>query len=283
MNRDIRTVSLAGATGTLGREVHRELIARGLSVRRLVRFDAAPGDRLCDLRDPDTLRGVCDGVDAVVSCAGAAMRLSGWNDRAGFEEIDFRGNDNLLAVAKGAGVKKFVYVSLAHGREMMHTAYARGHERFVDSLAGAGIPYTVVRPTGLFAFFSEILRFAARGRGIVAGSGAARTNPIHEADAAIACSNALLADLTDLPVGGPVIYTRLEIVHLAFRALQLPPRIQSAPVWAFRAAAPLMRIFNPRIAALVEFGLAVSQVDCIAPAFGTRRLDRYFGELAGRQ
>jgi uncharacterized protein YbjT (DUF2867 family) len=273
-------VLLAGGTGKLGRHVARELTARGYGVRRIVRSQPGPGDWLGDLRWAPSLHGAFDGVDSVISCAGAAMRLDNWRDRAGFRDVDYEGNRNLIEAANKVGVRKFVYVSLANGQQFLSTQYARAHEDTVAFLQATGLRFTVVRPTGLFSFFGEILRMARDGRGAVVGKGTARTNPIHDIDAARACVDALMPDeRTDFPVGGPITYTRAEIVELAFRALGRTPAVRRIPGWAMAPVPKLLRVVNPRIAALVEFGIAVAQQDCLAPAYGRLTLDEYYREL----
>lgn len=280
---DMRTVLLAGATGVLGRHVARELTARGYRVRRLMRTGAGPGDWLGDLRRAPSVQGAFEGVDAVISCAGASMRLDNWSDRQTFHEVDWLGNRNLLDAAQRHGVGKFVYVSLASGPELRHTAYAEAHERVVDALAASGLPYTVVRPTGLHSFFGEVLKMAARGRAFVVGDGSSRTNPIHEADAARACVEALMSPAPELCAGGPTVYSRGDIASLAFWALGRTPVIHHCPAWALGLAPLLLRVFHPRIAALVEFGVAVSQVDVIAPPFGVVSLEDSLRRMAGGQ
>ncbi len=69
--------------------------------------------------------------------------------------------------------------------------YARAHESFVVLLRDSGLPSTVVRPTGFFSVFGESLHMARKGRGILIGSGGARTNPVHEEDVAAVCVEAL--------------------------------------------------------------------------------------------
>ena len=264
-------ILLAGASGSLGRSVE-PLLRERHEVRRLAR-------PLHDLCRPATLKNVCAGVDVVVSCAGASMRLDRFGDRTAFASVDYSGNRNLLAEAREAGVRRFVYVSLASGRELRSTAYAQAHEDFVDELERSGISYAVVRPTGFFCFCNELLRMAKRGRGILVGDSSARTNPIDEREVARACVEAVESDERgDLPVGGPEILTRREMVELAFRALNKAPRLTTLPGWALTAPAATLRPFNPRIAALWEFGGAVSQTDVIAPRYGTRRLADYWGE-----
>src|SRR6185436_20632734 len=87
-----------------------------------------PDVAVADLTDPASLANVCDGVDAVISCAGASMNINDFSDRKSFQDVDYRGNLNLLIEAKRACVQKFVYVSLANAGELLQTEYAAAHE-----------------------------------------------------------------------------------------------------------------------------------------------------------
>jgi nucleoside-diphosphate-sugar epimerase len=66
-----------------------------------------------DLTDPDSLRGVCDGVDAVVHCA---SQVGGDPDL--LRRVNDLGTAALVEQARRAGVGRFVYLSTAavHGR-----------------------------------------------------------------------------------------------------------------------------------------------------------------------
>ncbi|MFN0087166.1 MAG: SDR family oxidoreductase [Blastocatellia bacterium] len=279
-------VLIAGATGQLGRAVTARLKAEGFEVRALVRRpeglrgaavdETAPGD----LTKPETLAGVCHGVDVALSCAGASMSVNALGDRKSFYEVDYQGNINLLREAARARVGKFVYVSLAGGESLRRTEYADAHERFVADLRASGIPGTVVRPTGFFSFYREILKFASRGRGLVIGDGERRTNPIHEADVAAACVEAISRDAPEMIVGGPEVFTRREIVELAFAALGRKPNLLALSPGLFSLMIRPLRLINRRVHALVEFGIAVTQQDVVAPAFGDRRLRDYYEEAA---
>lgn len=278
-------VLVAGASGQLGRHVVEELRRRGTHVRALTRHPGrltAPADEAArgDLLDPASLRAACDGVDAVFSCAGASMSLGSLRDRSGPMAVDFAGNRNLLAAARDAGVRRFAYVSVYGGGAMRGLEYTGAHERFVDALAASGIDHTVIRPTGFFSFFGEIARMAAKGRGVVIGSGRARTNPIHDADLARVCADALADGDAVVEAGGPEVFTREEIVLAAFRAVGREPRITRVPPGVFRGAAAILRPAHPRLAALLAFGAEISQVDCVAPARGTHRLEEWFRRFA---
>ena len=284
----MRKVLVAGATGTLGRAVVRRLKKEGHWVRGLgrsvPRLRGLPLDETFegDLTDAESLRGCCDGVDAVLSCAGASMQLGDLGDRRSFEAVDFAGNRNLLAVARRPEVGKFVYVSLHAADRLLQTEYARAHERFVALLRESGLPSTVVRPTGFFSVFGEILHMARKGRGVLIGSGEARTNPVHEEDVATACVQALERPGAEIPVGGPEVMSRRRIAELAFEVLGTRPRITSVPPWMFHALVAPARLWNRRLHALMVFGAAVSVVDVVAPTVGRRDLRSYFRELAER-
>ena len=279
-------VLVAGASGQLGRHVVDELRRRGVRVRALSRNPArlpAPANEAVrgDLLDPASLAAACEGVDAVFSCAGASMDLNDITDRRGPLQVDWEGNHNLLRAAQTAGVRRFGYVPVFGGREMRHLEYTDAHERIVDALAASGLETTIIRPTGFFSFFGEIVKMARRGRGIVIGDGAARTNPVHDADVARAPADALLDGTREVSIGGPETFSRDEIVRLAFRAIGREPRVTHVPPSVFRGMAAVTRPFNRRLAALLAFGAEVSQVDCVAPAHAGRRLEDFFRTYAG--
>ena len=246
-------------------------------MRALVRRPAAGFSDLfvADLQSPSTLEGACASMTTVISCAGASMSLKRRSERASFPDIDFSGNVNLLEEAKRAGVRKFVYVSLASAGTADNTIYVQSHERFVRKLHDASIDYTVVRPTGFFGFYAEALAQAKRGTALVIGPGTARTNPIHEADAARACVDAIGSNRTEMTVGGPDVFTRRAVAELALSIAGSSKMPRHVPPWIFRATLPLLRLADPRMHALFEFGIEVSLNDCIAPSFGTQRLGDY--------
>lgn len=278
-------VLVTGASGHLGGRVVAALVNGGYHVRALSRHPTAlhrlptPPQEAArgDLTVPATLAGVCDGADAVVACGGASMRLGALRDRTSFEAVDFQGNAHLLDRAREAGVRRFVYVSVFGAEQLRRCEYVDAHERFAERLAGSGIGHTVVRPTGYFAFLADLLHQAARGRAAVVGDGSARTNPVHEADVADACLRALDDGAPQsVAIGGPDVLTRREIVLLAQEAAGRRSPVRSISPSLARAASAPLRLLNPRLHALLEFGVDVSLVDVVAPAQGRRRLGDYF-------
>jgi uncharacterized protein YbjT (DUF2867 family) len=278
-------VLLAGATGRLGRHVRGELESRGYNVRALARDPCnLAGERVevfgADARRAETLRGACRGVGSVVSAMGASLALRYTAPDATYRDVDLGANLNLLAEARRAGARKFVYVSLCGAERLRGLGYVDAHEEFVEALAASGIDYAVVRPTGFFYVFEEVFKMAARGRAFVVGSGDARTNPIHEADVARACVEALEGGARELTAGGPEVYTRREIALLAFEALGKRPKLTSLPPGLMRALIKPLAFFDRRLYDLLEFGAAVSVTDVVAPPYGSRSLKEHFRRLA---
>ncbi len=110
-------VFLTGATGFVGHHVARALAAEGADLRLLVRkssnlsnLEGIPGEtHVGDLADPESLRTLVAGCDAVVHVA-ADYRL--WiPDPGAMYRANVDGTRDLLRLAREAGVPRFVYTS----------------------------------------------------------------------------------------------------------------------------------------------------------------------------
>jgi uncharacterized protein YbjT (DUF2867 family) len=282
----MQKVLVAGGSGLLGKQVILELKRRGYQIRALVRnpsklqgFDV---DEIvtADLTDATSLKGICDGVDYVFSCAGAVMNVNDFKQKTSFYDVDYKGNLNLLAEAKQAKVKKFAYVSLAGAEKLLHTEYADAHEKFVQALKSSGLDFAVIRPTGFFGFLLEILKFAKKGRGLLIGDGNCLSNPIHEADLAKACVDTFVLEEKEISIGGPRVFTRRQITELAFTAINRTPKLMSISPGLFKILIAPLKLINRRIYALMDFGIAVTQIEVIAPDYGSNDLHTYFVEAA---
>lgn len=279
-------ILVAGATGALGREVIRVLKARGHTVLALGRSPtklealkaSVDGFRVADALRAETLDGVCAGVDRVFSCMGASVIPMPQYGRRTFSQVDTPANCHLIDAAAQARVKKFVYVSVFGAERLPHMDFVRGHERVVEHLRRSGLEYAVLRPTGFFSAMEEILQVASRGLVPQFDGGAARTNPIHEADLAEVCADALYDGIAERDVGGPEALTRREIAELAFAAVGKRGRFLPVPVSVLKMAGQGMMPFNPRVGHLFTFIADILVDDFVAPAYGTRRIGDYFFE-----
>ncbi|MGB3572035.1 MAG: SDR family oxidoreductase [Phormidesmis sp.] len=155
-------IFLAGASRGLGREVAKQLVARGHQVVALLRSDRAKADLAAlgirtvngDALDADAMKAVMSDypVEGVVSTIGGLPA-------DGTTRADFLGNKNLIDAAVVAGVKRFILISSIGsgdsaqalppnvletlGPVLKEKAQAEAH------LANSGLDYTVIRPGGL--------------------------------------------------------------------------------------------------------------------------------------
>ena len=281
-------VLVAGATGALGRYVVPALKRRGYRVRALsrsverARVLAGQADevRVADATRRETLAGLCDGVDVVFSCLGQSVGVAGGRG-PGYRAVDYVGNHRLLELARAAGVRRFVYVSVFGAERYPDVAYLRAHADVAAELRRSGLEYGIVQPTGYFSAYAAFLGMARAGRAAVIGDGRARTNPIDDAELAEVCADTVArAECVEVPVGGPAVYTRREVIELACAALGRPARIRTVPAGLVWAAARLMQPLAPRLGELAEFFGVVATQDFVAPSYGARRLDEYFASLA---
>lgn len=278
------TYLIAGATGVLGRHLLNELQQRGEDVRVLVREPSraaklpTPAEvAVGDLADPNAaLDDACRAVHTVISVAGRSCATSRLPDRGRFMTVDFDGNRRLLEAAIRAGAQRFLYVSILEAQRLRHLEYVDAHERFVELLQASPIQSTIVRANGFFASHIELLELVSSpGPAILIGSGEAKDNPIHEADLAIECLDALQHGESEVDVGGPQTFTRREQLELICEITDRSPRILKMPPRILRAGALALRPLDVRRAQMIRFVAAICTTDMVGPAKGKRRLADY--------
>jgi nucleoside-diphosphate-sugar epimerase len=268
MNR----VLVAGASGYLGRHIVEECSARAHRVRALIRdpdkrdlIKGAEETIAIDLLDRgEQLGHVMEGIDVVVSAAGQPCTLQRTSDRRSFRRVDPQINRSLLHAAIAEEVRKFVYIAVLAGPRLGHLDYVAAHEEF----------------NGFFYSYLDLLEFARRGLAISFGDGNARSNPIHEADLAVACVGAIDGTSPQIEVGGPDIITRREEVEMAFAAVGRKPRVLRIPAAPLKSALPFIRLTDRRRGEMLDFLAAISHTDVLAPPQGSRRLEDYLREHA---
>lgn len=289
-----RKVLVAGASGYLGRFVTKEFADRGYAVRALVRNPeklATEGPNLepavasfveevvkGDAADLASLKDACKNVDIVFSCMG----LTKPQDNLTSEQVDHLGNKALLEDALSHGVKKFIYISVFNAEKMIDVDVVKAHELFVLDLQSSGIPYTVIRPTGFFSDMGMFLSMARSGHMFMLGDGENHVNPIHGADLATLCADAVERSENEICVGGPDTYTFNETMLMAFSALDKSPWITHIPMWIGDAALFVTGIFNQSLAGVLAFAVSVNKLNNVAPATGTRHLMDFYLDLAAK-
>ncbi len=280
----MKRILLAGATGYLGQFILKELMHRGYPVRALVRdadkikVDDYQGLEVCEaeITARESISGLCDGVDIVISTVGITRQKDGLS----YMDVDYQANVNLLEEAQSAGVGKFIYVSALNADKLTHLSICRAKELFVDKLRNSGLSYCVIRPNGFFSDMAEFFTMAQRGRAYLFGTGQYRSNPIHGADLAVVCVDAIASEDRELEVGGPETLTHEHIARLAFVSLDKTPRITCIPGWLSKLLLRSLQIFTKQsFHGPIEFFLTVMAMDMIAPEYGSRTLEKFYSEL----
>ncbi|MEZ4428588.1 MAG: NAD-dependent epimerase/dehydratase family protein [Nannocystaceae bacterium] len=192
-------VLVTGASGHLGNNLVRHLLARGDRVRALVRrttrsLEELPVTRVQgSLEDLDSLRAASRGVDVVYHLAGLINLVGGQRRLAA---ANVAGVDNVLLAAREAGVRRLVHCSSLHAFALAHrgpidessprcspaeSSYghskALGEARVREAVA-RGLDAVIVNPTGVIGPYDHgpsrlgrVIAALARGRmpAVIAG------------------------------------------------------------------------------------------------------------------
>ncbi len=197
----IQRILVTGATGFVGRNVVRELLARGITPVCLVRsprklFAQHPEvsrDRFAtvtgSLSDRGVLRDAAEHSDAVIHLVGIiiARRLKGQT----FAGVHVRGTRNVVVAAREAGLTRYIHMSALGARADAVSEYHRTKWEAEEYVRQSGLDWTVFRPSLIHGpdgeFMSLMKRFIC---GLVPpvipyfGTGQAKLQPVFVKDVA---------------------------------------------------------------------------------------------------
>ncbi|MFQ5645736.1 MAG: NAD(P)H-binding protein [bacterium] len=143
-------IFLTGATGFIGGETLRQLLAAGLQVRCLVRPE--PGrvmdfEGIIEICPGDINQPAADwmkGCDAVINLVGITRE----NPSTGqtFQRINFEGVKNLIEGAKKAGIKRFIQMSAMGACEKANSTYQHSKYLADEHIRASGLDYVILQP-----------------------------------------------------------------------------------------------------------------------------------------
>ena len=233
-----RRIALAGASGTIGQAVRRQLEAEGHYVAALPRGAFIEQEALADgLTD--------DGIEVVISCI--ASRSGAPGDA---QAVDYGANATLLAAAQAAGAGQFILLSAICVQKPL-LAFQHAKLAFESELKASGIGYTIVRPTAFFkSLCGQVSRVKAGKPFLIFGDGnLTRCKPISDSDLArfiAGCIGNPEALGKVLPIGGPGPAISLrEQGELLFELAGKAPRFRSVSPGMFTAAARVLGLGAP--------------------------------------
>ena len=235
-----------GATGLLGGEICRLLVAEGKPVKALARHTSDQNKVAQlesfnveivrgDLKDRSSLDAACQGVNAIISTASSTLSRQ---EGDSIQTVDLEGQLSLIDAAKAAHVNQFILISFPPTPTEFPLQTAK---RMVEQhLKSSGLTYTILQPT----FFTEVwlspaLGFdAANAKAQVYGSGESKISWISYKDVAkfaVASLDNPAARNAVIQLGGPEALSPLEVVRIFEEVTGRKFDIQHVPEEALRA------------------------------------------------
>ncbi len=273
-------VLLAGAFGHLGQDVlkalvdaRHEVLAADVVIRDLEFGGFTP--MKIDMTDPEKLKGVCDGVDVVITTVG----LTKASETITPYDIDYGANKNLLDEAVRAGVKNFAYISVLKADKGTHIPMLDAKTMLEKELRKSGITYTIFRPTGYFYDTAHIFqpKVEAGKITLLKTRVPVKANVIDTVDFADYIVKHMTDENKEYNVGGTETYTFEEIAKMFFAAAGKEPKISYVPPFMFDliiAMAPKWK------RGVIKFGKWTMTEDMVADVhYGEHSFSAYIKEI----
>jgi uncharacterized protein YbjT (DUF2867 family) len=284
----MKKILVIGASGFVGGQVARALLADGHAVRCLardpakVRELAARGGEVVrgDMTDPASLGRATAAVEAVYVAVHTLSPQPGDTTGQGFMDIELRGVRNIVAACRAHGVRRLIYVTFLGTAPDGPSAWARGRWEAEQFLLRGGLDATVIRPGMIVGAggqgFDMLAAQARRSTALVLGSGRRQFRPIALDDLVY-----YLVGVLDEPraygqgydVGSDDILTADQLIDVAAASLNRPPpRKIHLPRALLGALAPLVeRLTGVPRGALGDF-LGGAETDLIGDPTAIRAL-----------
>ncbi|MFI7615278.1 SDR family oxidoreductase [Nonomuraea terrae] len=153
------TVLVTGGSGRLGLALVKRLVAAGHDVRAASRTARASRDGVrwvvADVASGHGVAEAVSGAEVVVHLASAPYK-GRYTVR-----VELDGTAAVLAAARAAGVRHFVYVSIV-GADRVPWSYFRTKVRAEELVRGGGVPWTILRVTQFHEFVEQALPAMSR-------------------------------------------------------------------------------------------------------------------------
>lgn len=264
-------VLIVGATGVEGSLVTKKLLAKGLAVRAMTRTPAKAeplrqlGAEVVqgDLRDRDSLRRACVGVDKVLA---AAHSIFGRGTEAS-KYVDELGHKQLIDAALAAGVQQLVYTSILMGDPTYPVVFHQIKVAVEHYLQASGLPYTILRPSAFMEWHAHEFigkPILEQGKVTIFGKGDNPRNFVAGEDVA----NFAVLALTDpqaigqtIEIGGPDNWSNNQVAALYSQLAGRPVRITHVPLAVLRIMSPLLKPFHPGLSQVMALSILTDTAD----------------------
>lgn len=248
-------VLVVGGTGHLGGQVVRRLREQGRAVRALVRpgSDAAgleaQGVEIArgDMMDPASLEAAMAGMGVVItSAAGYTARRKG--DTLATDDL---GNLHLVAAAKRAGVRRFVFTSVLTCDQTPDVPHFWAKKRVEDALREQGVPFVSLRPGAFIDQAQDLWADGLRkGRLMSIGDPSVRWTYLLTEEVArclVLAVDAPGVEGRTIDLGCDVPVSTNDVAALASRLLKRQVRVRKVPWPLINAGTAVVGLFSPMV------------------------------------
>lgn len=244
------SVLVVGGTGTLGRQIVRQLLDDGYEVRCLIRPRPQPADFLRDwgaktvsgdLSKPESLPAALVGIHTIIDCATARPEEP-------TRQVDWDGKKALIQSAQAMGIQRYIYFSILNCDKhpevpLMNLKYAT--EKF---LAESGLNHTTLRLCGFMQAIIGNYAVPILEEAQVWGTDdETRTAYLDTQDVARMTLAALRNDETigkTLALAGPKAYTNKEVISMCESRANAEAKVTNVPVWLLKVTRGTLKGFQ---------------------------------------
>jgi NADH dehydrogenase len=198
-----------------------------------------------DVREPDTLTPLMQGIEAVIHLVAIPMERGGQS----YEAVNHQGTINVVDAAKAAGVERFLNMSQNGATPDHWSRFLRSKGKAAVYVAQSGLKYTTIRPSVVFGkqdeFFNAFARLIRLTPVVfpLIGGGKAEFQPISIDDVVEIFVRSLNDDATigrEFTIGGPEVLTLGEIERRVLSAMNVSRVLIPLPVPILRPAVWVM-------------------------------------------
>ena len=264
-------IAIIGATGALGGEVARRLIAGGHRVAAVTRSPARAAAlaslgadvRFGDLTDRGSLGSALRDAEVVFS---AAHSLLG-RGRYVSQSVDGAGHRALIDAAVAQRVSHFVYTSVLGALPDHPVPFWRTKFAIEEYLRASGLSHTILRPAAFMETHAhELLGKAVLngGTAVILGAGERPVNFVAVRDVATFAVSALTnpaARQATIEIGGPENLSRNQVAALYARLLGQSLRVRHVPLGMVRVLSTLLRPLHPGISGVMQAAVQFESID----------------------
>lgn len=277
-------ILIVGAAGSLGLEVVKNLSQSQIPFRALASHHESAEKLkpytsdiwIADARNPDELRGLCDGISIVFSSLGKSVSLF-TIDKGNYDQVDYEANRNIIAESCNTQVKRFIYCSIKGSDSATDLKLAEVHKKVQELIEKSFESYTIIQPTGFFSGLNDLLIIAKRGLLVLPGSGNYRTNSIHHKDLAEVVVDHLYSGPKKMEVGGPEVHSRDEMAQIVQEKTKA--RLIHVPEWMMKMGIPAIGLVSKNMAHNLDYFRHVTTTDMVAPKYGSRTFRDYVASI----